>query len=68
MLDLIGQVIVDVETATKPSDIHDLKKLSGAEGHYRIRVGSFRVGVVIQGEEVTFVRCLPRKDLYKFFP
>jgi mRNA interferase RelE/StbE len=45
-----------------------LRKLSGADDYYRIRVGEYRLGVVIQGDKVEFVRCLHRRDLYRFFP
>ena len=26
------------------------------------------LGVVVEGGQVEFVRCLPRRDLYRFFP
>lgn len=42
--------------------------MGGAKGHYRIRVGEYRIGVRIMGDMVTFVRVLERKDLYKYFP
>ncbi len=57
-----------METAATPGEIGDLKKLSGSDDAYRIRVGEYRVGVVIEGDAVEFVRFLPRRDLYRFFP
>ena len=42
--------------------------MSGPGNFYRIRVGDYRVGMVVEGNQVEFVRCLSRRDLYRFFP
>jgi mRNA interferase RelE/StbE len=68
MLGKIYQVIVKVEAASQPGDISNLKKLSGSANAYRIRVGDYRIGVVIERRTVDFVRCLHRRELYRFFP
>ncbi len=68
ILDRVGEVIERVEAAESPSDVRDLKKLSGSEDADRIRLGEYRIGVVIDGDVVEFVRFLPRRDLYRFFP
>ncbi len=62
------QAIENVEAAGSLSEIANLKKLAGTENFYRIRIGDFRIGVVVEGEAVEFVRCLHRRDLYRFFP
>jgi mRNA interferase RelE/StbE len=49
-------------------ELRDLKKMSGTGNFYRIRVGDYRLGAVVEGDQVEFVRCLPRRDLYRFFP
>ena len=33
-----------------------------------VGVGSYRIGVVLEGSEVEFVRCLDRRDIYRYFP
>lgn len=41
------------------------------EGHanfYRIRIGQYRVGIVLEAGVVDFVRFLHRKDVYRYFP
>lgn len=45
-----------------------LKKLSGYKDYYRIRIGSYRVGIRIIDDTVIFERCLHRKDIYKVYP
>jgi mRNA interferase RelE/StbE len=64
----IGEAIREVEAAERPEEIRHLESLSGFAGCYRIRVGSYRIGVVLEGSEVEFVRCLDRRDLYRYFP
>ena len=67
-LDGVRQIIEAVEAAPDPLAIGGLKKLSGTDRFYRIRLGDYRIGIVIEGDAVEFVRCLPRRDLYRFFP
>jgi mRNA interferase RelE/StbE len=62
------QAIENVEAAASLDEISHLKKLAGAANFYRIRIGEYRIGIVIDGVTVDFVRCLPRRDLYRFFP
>jgi mRNA interferase RelE/StbE len=66
-----GRVLQAIEQVEAASDLHsvtDLKKLRGTEGFFRIRIGDFRIGLVLDGETIEFVRCLPRRDLYRYFP
>ncbi|HEY4506472.1 MAG TPA: type II toxin-antitoxin system RelE/ParE family toxin [Candidatus Paceibacterota bacterium] len=52
--------------------INDLKlrmeKLRGFDAYYRIRVGDYRIGLKVESNEVTFMRALHRKDIYRYFP
>lgn len=64
----VEDAIREVEAAERPDEIRHLESLSGFPGYYRIRVGSYRIGVVLEGSEVEFVRCLDRRDLYRYFP
>jgi mRNA interferase RelE/StbE len=64
----IRQVIEQVEQAPSLQEVSNLKKLHGHPVHYRIRVGDYRVGLTAEGNEVTFVRVLHRKDIYRLFP
>ena len=66
----IEQSIAAVMKAVTIKDIPKLRKLKGYKPaiYYRIRVGSHRIGVTIEGNLATFARCLPRKDFYKNYP
>jgi len=50
------------------SEIANLKKLSGKNNYYRIRIGNFRIGISIIDNEISLIRFLHRKDIYKYFP
>ena len=68
ILDLVRRKIEQVDAAADPHAIGDMTKLGGTDNCFRIRIGEYRIGVVIEGSAVEFVRCLPRRDLYRFFP
>jgi mRNA interferase RelE/StbE len=68
VLDRVQLAIEQVEAAAGLQDIGQLKKMGGTSNYYRIRVADYRIGVVVEGDVVEFVRCLPRADLYRFFP
>ena len=60
--------ISNVELADSADQIRGLKRLSGYRDYYRIRIGDWRIGLAIDGENVAFVRCLHRREIYRFFP
>lgn len=64
----IANTIKHVEQANTLSDITSLKIIRGSEGYYRIRVGNYRIGIYVEGDVVTFVRALHRKEIYRYFP
>jgi len=64
----IREVIRVVEDADDLQSIPNVKKLAGAANAYRVRVGRYRIGFFLEPGEVVFVRCLPRRNLYRFFP
>lgn len=68
VLDRVRQAIHQVEAADTLQEIGDVRKITGTTNSYRIRVGQYRIGVVVDSHTVEFVRCLPRRDLYRFFP
>jgi mRNA interferase RelE/StbE len=69
VLGRVRAAVKEVEEADDLRELPSLKKLSGGGGdHYRIRVGDYRIGIALEGETVAFVRCLHRKDSYRYFP
>jgi len=64
----ISDAIVQVESAENVAQIKNVKKLTGYDVYYRIRVGDYRIGVKIEKEIVYFVVFEHRKDVYRRFP
>jgi mRNA interferase RelE/StbE len=68
LLSRIQKIIEQVEDARTFQQIPNLKRLEASGKYYRIRVGDYRLGCVFERGTVTFVRCLNRKDIYRYFP
>lgn len=64
----IHEVIKQVSEASSPNQIINLKKLSGYKSAFRIRIGDYRIGVIIEKNTVTFVAFAHRKEIYNQFP
>jgi len=60
--------IKNVEDSTSPAGIRGLKKLSGCQNAFRIKIGDYRIGIFIEKDIVEFARVFHRKDIYKVFP
>ena len=60
----VERVIAHVEEAATPH----LRKLTMPGNYFRIRIRQYRIGITIEHNTVVFVRCLQRKDIYKYFP
>jgi mRNA interferase RelE/StbE len=61
-------VIEEVEVAQHLGELTNLKKVSGGSNFYRVRVGDYRLGIALEEDTVEFVRCLHRRDIYRYFP
>lgn len=69
LLEEIEKAIVNVENSNELSQIRNLKKLKRYKAHYRIKVHSdYRIGIIIRGGTVWFVRFGHRNNFYKEFP
>ena len=68
LLEKIAQVIEDVQKCNHLREIRNLKKMKFGTHYYRIRLGNYRMGITIIENQVTFIRFLHRKEIYKYFP
>lgn len=67
-LQRIQAVIEAVESVDSLSDLSGIKKLKAERAYYRIRVGAYRIGLSLNGDTLVFIRLLPRKEIYRYFP
>lgn len=63
----IRGVIEEVERVQSLREITGVRKISGTRDLFRMRVGLYRVGVVVTDDGVDFVRCLHRREIYRYF-
>lgn len=47
---------------------YPIKKISGFQKYYRIKIGDYRIGLKKETSDICFVRVKHRKDIYKVFP
>lgn len=68
ILEKIANSIINAQSAVRLDEINGLKKLKSYKKEYRLRIGDYRLGLIIEGDTIEFIRCLNRKDIYKYFP
>ena len=61
-------IIDKLEATSTITNIPGAKRLKAKREHYRIRIGKFRLGVVIEGKRAVLVRFLLRGEFYRSFP
>ena len=68
VLSQVKEVIGEIERAERIEAVSGVSRLSGGRGYYRIRIGDYRIGLIFDGGEVELVRCLHRREIYRYFP
>ena len=62
-------IIEELEAVPSIAEIPSATRIKSDRGrYYRIRIGDYRLGVVLQGDMLVLVRFLHRRDIYRFFP
>jgi mRNA interferase RelE/StbE len=46
----------------------NVKAMVGYANHYRIRLGDYRVGIIIRDNSLEMMRVLHRREFYRYFP
>lgn len=64
----VKKLIMKLENSSNLNSIPNIKKLAGSKNFFRIRIGDYRVGIVVLSETVEVVRILHRKEIYRYFP
>jgi mRNA interferase RelE/StbE len=68
VLKRIKAAILKAESAEDVYQISGIKKLVGFEKYFRIRIGDYRIGLVLKDDVVWFAAIAHRKDIYNIFP
>lgn len=64
----IFQVIHQLKSSNSISEITNTRKMEGFKNAYRIRVGTYRIGLFYEKGIILLGRVAHRKDIYKLFP
>ena len=64
----ILKCIEEVESSSNIRQITNLKKLTGYENHFRVKIGDYRIGLKLENDVMYFVVFNHRKDIYRGFP
>lgn len=64
----VQDVINSIKNCTSLSDLSGIRKMTGYENYYRLRIGDYRLGFKLENNTVTLLRFKHRKDIYTVFP
>lgn len=68
LLHSIADCIEGIQAAVRLSDISNCKKLKGSKNAYRIRIGDYRIGFILEKQTIELIRFLHRSVIYNYFP
>ncbi|WP_089726911.1 type II toxin-antitoxin system RelE family toxin [Candidatus Thiosymbion oneisti] len=61
-------VFDELPNAVSIAAIGSIEKMQGYRGFYKVRFGSYRVAIKVEGDTLILQVVMDRKDIYKFFP
>ena len=61
-------VFEDLPKADSIYEIGFIEQMKGYPSYYKVRFGSYRIGLKIEKGTAVFERALHRKDIYRYFP
>lgn len=64
----LAVLIETLRQAPALNAIADVKKLKGYKTAYRIRMGDYRIGFIVEGTTIKLSRVMNRNEIYRYFP
>ncbi len=65
---IVQLVFTDLPNTQLLKEIAGVKAMKGYPNRYRIRIGNYRVGIEVHGENAEVMRVLHRGEFYRYFP
>jgi mRNA interferase RelE/StbE len=62
------EIISEISSASSLKNIKSIKALKGHKNCFRIRIGDYRLGLLLDHDVVWFARIMHRKEIYRYFP
>lgn len=64
----LKNTLLSFENSNNLQELQNIKKLKGFDIYYRFKIGDYRLGFKYENSEISIIRFLHRKDIYKLFP
>ena len=64
----VDGVLDDLEAASTIAEISGARIIASGRRRYRIRIGDYRLGFALDGDAVTLMRFMHRRQIYRYFP
>ena len=64
----VDEIISHITTSSSLQTLKGIKQLKGHKNCYRIRIGNYRLGLLVNGNVVWLARIMHRKEIYRYFP
>ena len=64
----IKEIILMVESSNSIDAVGNVKKIKSEGLYYRVRIGDYRMGMIVEGDTAIFVRILHRSRISRYFP
>lgn len=61
-------VFEDLPETNSISNLGVIEQMKGYRSYYKVRFGSYRIGLKIDQEKIILERVLHRRDIYRYFP
>jgi len=63
----VEEIIFLLEKSNSLLGIENIKKIKGNKDCYRIRIGNYRLGLLLSGKTIWLSRLMHRQEIYKYF-
>jgi mRNA interferase RelE/StbE len=64
----LRNIINELKESDNLQNTKNIKKLKGYQNFYRLDIGTYRLGFIYDNNEITLLRFLHRKEIYRYFP
>jgi len=65
---IFGLAFTTLPEADSLRDVTGVKAMRGYPNRYHIRIGNYRIGIEVHGDNVEVMRVLHRREFYRYFP
>jgi mRNA interferase RelE/StbE len=61
-------VFEELPKANSIFEVGTIEQMKGYRSYYKVRFGSYRIGLKLENDKVIMEKALHRKDIYRYFP